>query len=103
MYYTASMRPPLESGGYNFILDFFNSHTLASMRPPLESGGYGPPDRAQARIKEASMRPPLESGGYTAPPVCCHRSCSCFNEAAARKRRIRRVGHKLILLASPLQ
>ncbi len=58
------------------------------MRPPLESGGYIVASTVPSGVSLASMRPPLESGGY----FFCYRGAFpidiCFNEAAARKRRI---------------
>ena len=86
---SASMRPPPASGGYAQA-EYNNYNTsVASMRPPPASGGYRAYLKTATEVLSASMRPPPASGGYCFPAArwCAAR---CFNEAAARKRRIQR-------------
>src|SRR5665213_2680380 len=60
---SASMRPPLMSGG-NWSRHAYRMYRArASMRPPLMSGGNESGDLVCDRPRRASMRPPLMSGG----------------------------------------
>ena len=49
----------------------------------------------------ASMRPPPESGGYVQDVNAIIQTCLCFNEAAARKRRIRRFWRSSRIFSRP--
>ena len=58
------------------------------MRPPPEGGGYGDTRILRPPGRDASMRPPPEGGGYAERCGQRPRRGRCFNEAAARGRRI---------------
>ena len=84
------MRPPPASGGYLTGMTALDLSWTASMRPPPASGGYEEQQIRTLRFHLASMRPPPASGGYAREFIMAYLEVPCFNEAAARERRIRR-------------